>query len=91
MPSAFFHLNWSLPEKTYYIMLFSVFFLLEETFDRVPFTKGFLAKGHAEFEQAGIQPGRAINEGFSIVDGVFVFQFSLTFWFAVSGWIEPYV
>jgi len=58
---------------------------LEDTFARVPFTEGFLAKVHAEFEQPGIHPGRTIDEGFNIVDGVFVFQLSLTFWFAVSG------
>jgi len=72
--------------------LFVVLFL-KDTFDGVAFTEGFVAEMHPEFEQTGMQPGRAIDEEFSIVDGVFLFQLSQKHfrYRRVSGWIEVYM
>jgi hypothetical protein len=35
-----------------------------------------MVKVHAEFDQAGMQPGGAIDEAFGVVDGMFVLQLS---------------
>ena len=38
--------------------------------------EGYMVEVHAEFEQASIQPGRAIDEEFGVVNVVFVVQVS---------------
>jgi hypothetical protein len=66
---------------------------LKDTFDGVAVAVCFVAEVHAEFEQAGMQPGGAIDEEFSIVDGVFVLQLSQKQfrYRGVSGGIQAYM
>ena len=49
---------------------------MKDTFDGVAVAVCFVAEVHAEFEQAGMQPGRGIDEEFGVIDGVFILQLS---------------
>ena len=71
----------------------STFYFLKDTFNWIPITKGFVAEMHPEFEQAGMQPGGAIDEEFGVIDGMLVMQLSQKHfrYRRVSGWIEPYM
>jgi hypothetical protein len=54
----------------------STFYFLKDTFNGIAITEGFVAEMHPEFEQAGMQPGGAIDEELGVIDGVFVLQLS---------------
>jgi hypothetical protein len=74
-------------------MICSTFYFLKDTFDGVAVAVCFVAEVHAKIEQAGMQPGRAIDEEFGVIDGVFVLQLSQKHfrYRRVSGWIEAYM
>ena len=71
----------------------STFYFLKDTFNGIAITEGFVAEMHPEFEQAGMQPGGAINEEFGVIDGMLVLQLSQKHfrYRRVSGWIEAYM
>jgi hypothetical protein len=50
----------------------STFYFLKDTFDGVAVAVCFVAEVHAKFEQAGMQPGRAIDEEFGIIDDMLI-------------------
>jgi hypothetical protein len=62
-------------------------------FDGVAVSVCFVAEVHPEFEQAGMQPGRAIDEEFGVIDCVFVLQLSQKqfHYRGVSGGLQVYV
>jgi hypothetical protein len=66
---------------------------LKDTFNGVAVAVCFVAEVHPEFEQAGMQPGGAIDEEFGVIDGMLVLQLSQKHfrYRRVSGWIEAYM
>ena len=56
-------------------MVGSAFDFLKDTFDGVAFAEGFVAEMRPQLEQSSVQPRRAIDEKFSIVVSVLLFQF----------------